>query len=156
MFAGPFLAKLTAYQVSLVHSVLILVGNPQALIAALVEVRARSPGISIVLTVGYIQGGLSLIVANIPVVVTTMVDIVGDEDQSRTSETPPFSTMFWYGESVTTKHVPTDGMVAVEFPMHLISEESGDNSQLQSIKTIKVTPIPSNQNDLESGHADQV
>jgi hypothetical protein len=75
-----------------------------------------------------------LIVANIPVVVTTMLDIVGDEDQSRTSETPPFSTMFWYGESVTTRHVPTDGVVAVEFPMHLVSEESGDNSQLQSIK----------------------
>ncbi|KAJ6540920.1 hypothetical protein DFH09DRAFT_1368433 [Mycena vulgaris] len=124
--------------VSLIHSVLILVGNPQALIAALVE------------------DGLSLIVANIPVVVTTMVDIVGDEDQSWTSETPPFSTMFWYGESVTARHMPTDGVVAVEFPMHLVSEESGDNSQLQCMKTIKVTPTPSNQNDLESEHTDQV
>ncbi|KAF7342332.1 hypothetical protein MVEN_01821600 [Mycena venus] len=36
--------------VSLIHSVLILSGNSQALIAGLLEVRARSPGISIVLT----------------------------------------------------------------------------------------------------------
>jgi hypothetical protein len=161
MFAGLFLAKLTAHQVSLVHAVLILrTGSSQATIAGIVEVRARSPGIFIILTVGYtadicIQICISLIVANIPVIVTTMVDIVGDKDQPRTSETPPFSSIFWYRESVTTttRHVPTEG-AAVDLPMHLVGEESGDNLQLQYTKTIEVTPTPSNQNDLESEQAE--
>ncbi|KAF7342367.1 hypothetical protein MVEN_01825300 [Mycena venus] len=122
--------------VSLVHAVLILRSGKWAFIAALVE------------------DCVSLIVANIPVVVTTMVDIVGDEDQSRTSETPPFSSMFWYRESVTTRRVPTEGVVAVDLPMHLVSEASGHNMQLQCTKIIKVTPTPSNQNDLESEQAD--
>ncbi|KAF7363097.1 hypothetical protein MVEN_00662100 [Mycena venus] len=125
--------------ISLVHAVLLLrMGSKQALITAVVE------------------SCLSLIVANIPVVVTTIVDIAGDEDQSRTSETPPFSTMFWYRESVTTTRDVSKGVVAVDLPMHLVSEESGDNLQLQCTKTIEVIPPPSNQDDLESEQADQV
>ncbi|KAF7342333.1 hypothetical protein MVEN_01821700 [Mycena venus] len=123
--------------VSLVHSVLILSGASQALIAALVE------------------DCVSLIVANIPVIVTTIVDIAGDEDQSRTSETPPLSSMFLYREPVTTRHVPTEGVVSVDLPMHLVSEDRGDNLQPQCTKIIKLTPTPSNQNDLESEQADK-
>jgi hypothetical protein len=45
------------------------------------------------------QDCLSLIAANIPVVVTTMVDIVGDADQARAARMTPFSTGFWYHET---------------------------------------------------------
>jgi hypothetical protein len=127
-------------------------GHRKVLIAGLVEVRARSSGIYIILIVEYIQDSLSLIIANIPVVVTTVINIVGEEDQSRTSRTPPFSSMF-YRESVTTGFVRTEGVVAVDLPVHLVSEQSGDDLQLQCTKAIKVTSNASNQNDLESGQA---
>ncbi|KAF7334418.1 hypothetical protein MVEN_02271100 [Mycena venus] len=121
--------------VSLVHAVLMIRnGHRKVLIAGLVE------------------DSLSLIVANIPVVVTTMIDIVDEEDQSRTSRNPPFSSMFWYRESVATR-VPPEGVVAVELPVHLVSEQSGDDLQLQCTKTIKVTSTASSQNDLESEQA---
>jgi hypothetical protein len=44
-------------------------------------------------------------------------------------------------------------VVAVDLPVHLVSEQSGDDLQLQCTKAIKVTSSASNQNDLESGQA---
>ncbi|KAJ7818059.1 hypothetical protein B0H14DRAFT_2840670 [Mycena olivaceomarginata] len=121
--------------VSLVHAVLMIRGGHRKVLIA-----------------GLVEDSLSLIIANIPVVVTTVINIVGEEDQSRTSRTPPFSSMF-YRESVTTGFVRTEGVVAVDLGVHLVSEQSGDDLQLQCTKAIKVTSNASNQNDLESGQA---
>jgi hypothetical protein len=49
--------------------------------------------------VSVIQGCLSLIVANIPVTITTTIDIVG---QPLHGETAKFSTIFWLGNTETT------------------------------------------------------
>ncbi|KAJ7302939.1 hypothetical protein DFH08DRAFT_977322 [Mycena albidolilacea] len=75
--------------VSLVHAAFILRnGGIKIVISALVEVPIDC---------------ISLIVANIPVVVTTMVDIVGDADQARATRTTPLSTGFWYHEAETAE-----------------------------------------------------
>ncbi|KAJ7860392.1 hypothetical protein B0H14DRAFT_575507 [Mycena olivaceomarginata] len=72
--------------VSLVHAAFIL----------------RNGGIKVVTSV-LVEDCLSLIAANIPVVVTTMVDIVGDADQARAARMTPFSTGFWYHETETAE-----------------------------------------------------
>ncbi|KAJ7205100.1 hypothetical protein B0H12DRAFT_1160677 [Mycena haematopus] len=48
---------------------------------------------------GIAEGCLSLIVANIPVIITTTIDIVGQPDSRETAE---FSTIFWLGNTDTT------------------------------------------------------
>ncbi|KAF8192296.1 hypothetical protein K438DRAFT_1829970, partial [Mycena galopus ATCC 62051] len=47
---------------------------------------------------GIIEGCLGLIVANIPVIITTTIDIVGDPEPGETAE---FSTIFWLGRNGT-------------------------------------------------------
>ncbi|KAF7342309.1 hypothetical protein MVEN_01819300 [Mycena venus] len=66
----------------------------------------RNGGVKVIIST-VVEDCMSLIVANIPVVVTSMVHIVGDtEEPSHT--TRQFSTVFWLGESVTTgRGVPT-------------------------------------------------
>lgn len=48
------------------------------------------------------QNCLSLIVANIPVVITTTVDIIGEADDVCTRPTARFSSTFWPSEAATT------------------------------------------------------
>jgi hypothetical protein len=59
---------------------------------------------------------LSLIVANIPVVITTTIDIVGEPDHAQNGKTVQFSSIFWFSEAQTTG--------AME--LHAIAEESPD------------------------------
>lgn len=92
------------------------------MISALVEVRVR---LSILLCPGIkskAQDCLSLVVANIPVVVTTMIDIVGDPDQVGTgrTHTTPFSTMLWFSNNA---HSMTGAVAPGEVPMFTIREE---------------------------------
>ncbi|KAF7362716.1 hypothetical protein MVEN_00620900 [Mycena venus] len=70
-----------------------------------------------------VEGCLSLIVANIPVIVTTTIDIVGDqEDQVQTAQ---FSTIFWSSEAQTTGTMQ----------LHTIGEERPDAVKLSYAKT---------------------
>ncbi|KAJ7219892.1 hypothetical protein B0H12DRAFT_1270605 [Mycena haematopus] len=48
---------------------------------------------------GLVEGFLSLVVANIPVIITTTVDIVGQPDHRGTAV---FSTIFWLGNTETS------------------------------------------------------
>ncbi|KAJ6569764.1 hypothetical protein DFH09DRAFT_1080489 [Mycena vulgaris] len=67
-----------------------------------------------ILISGIVEGCLSLIVANIPVIITSTIDIVGEQDHVRTAQ---FSTIFWFSEARTTEamdlniigEVPPDG-----------------------------------------------
>jgi hypothetical protein len=68
---------------------------------------------------------LSLIVANIPVVVTTTIDIVGEPDHAQNGKTVQFSSIFWFSEAQTTG--------AIE--LHTIAEESPDTTKLSYPKT---------------------
>jgi hypothetical protein len=45
---------------------------------------------------------LSLIVANIPVVITTTIDIVGERDQVQTGKSVQLTSVFWFSEGRTT------------------------------------------------------
>ncbi|KAF7362718.1 hypothetical protein MVEN_00621100 [Mycena venus] len=75
-----------------------------------------------------VEGCLSLIVANIPVIITTTIDIVGDqEDQVRTVQ---FSTIFWSSEAQTTGTMQ----------LHTIGEERPDAVKLSYAKTTEDTP----------------
>ncbi|KAJ7027831.1 hypothetical protein C8F04DRAFT_1399343 [Mycena alexandri] len=98
---------------------------------------------------------LSLIVANLPVVVTAMVDIAAETDQPGTSQTSPFST-FWSGGWITTRQVTEGAAAAVDSPAHLVGDEGGDNMELPYIKTTG-TNILWNENDLpeseQAGHS---
>ncbi|KAJ6586003.1 hypothetical protein B0H19DRAFT_925285, partial [Mycena capillaripes] len=49
---------------------------------------------------GIVEGCVSLIVANIPVIIVTTIDIVGEKDHVRTAR---FSTIFWFSEARTTE-----------------------------------------------------
>ncbi|KAJ6534973.1 hypothetical protein B0H19DRAFT_964045, partial [Mycena capillaripes] len=77
-----------------------------------------------------VEACLSLIVANIPVVITTTIDIVGDADhgQGRTSQTGRFSTVVWVSETETTAGV-------VE--LHAIGAQGAENANLAYLKTNK-------------------
>ncbi|KAJ6587926.1 hypothetical protein B0H19DRAFT_1012740 [Mycena capillaripes] len=81
---------------------------------------------------GVVEGCLSLIVANIPVVVTTTIDIVGNADHGhgRTSQTGRFSTVFWVREAQTTAGV-------VE--LHAIGAEGTEDTKLAYLKSSKDT-----------------
>ncbi|KAJ7922282.1 hypothetical protein B0H13DRAFT_1509828, partial [Mycena leptocephala] len=71
--------------VSLVHAVFILTHyDTMIFISAIVE------------------DCLSLIVANIPVVITTMIDIVGEPDQVQTGKSVQLTSVFWFSEAQTT------------------------------------------------------
>jgi len=112
--------------VSLVHAIFIILnGHIKILIFAIVE------------------DCLSLIVANIPVVVTSMVDIVGDTDDPQSSRTHPFSSMFW--EGTADRGGRTEGAIggAVDLPLDGIGEE---DIELSDTRTTKDTGISGNQN----------
>ncbi|KAK7031664.1 hypothetical protein R3P38DRAFT_2925035 [Favolaschia claudopus] len=101
--------------VSLVHAAFILQkGGIKVVISALVE------------------DCFSLIVANIPVVVTTMVDIVGDADQVRTNRTTPFSGMFWWSDiSTTVPGVFSEGSIlALRTPTQSSAQHHPDEIEL--------------------------
>ncbi|KAJ7922315.1 hypothetical protein B0H13DRAFT_1707824 [Mycena leptocephala] len=71
--------------VSLVHSAFILTDDDKKiLISAIVE------------------DCLSLIVANIPVIITTTIDIVGEPDQAQTGKSVQLTSVFWFSEAQTT------------------------------------------------------
>ncbi|KAJ7922316.1 hypothetical protein B0H13DRAFT_125073 [Mycena leptocephala] len=71
--------------VSLVHSAFLLThANMKILISAIVE------------------GCVSLIVANIPVVITTTIDIVGEPDQAQTGKSVQLTSVLWFSEAQTT------------------------------------------------------
>ncbi|KAJ6480052.1 hypothetical protein DFH09DRAFT_1214764 [Mycena vulgaris] len=53
-----------------------------------------------ILLSGIVEGCLSLIVANIPVIITSTMDIVGEQDRVPTAQ---FSTIFWFSEARTTE-----------------------------------------------------
>ncbi|KAJ6534960.1 hypothetical protein B0H19DRAFT_1038928 [Mycena capillaripes] len=64
-----------------------------------------------------VEDCLGLFVANIPVMITTTIDIVGDADRSQTRRTARFTTIFWPGESQTTTE---------ETELYTIREEGPD------------------------------
>ncbi|KAJ7847067.1 hypothetical protein B0H13DRAFT_1907441 [Mycena leptocephala] len=73
--------------VSLVHAAFILRDEDmKILISAIVE----------------IQDCLSLVVANIPVVITTTIDIVGEPHQVQTGKSVQLTSVFWFSEAQTT------------------------------------------------------
>jgi hypothetical protein len=76
---------------------------------------------------------LSLIVANIPVVITTMIDIVGEPDQVQTGKSVQLTSVFWFNEAQTTG--------AME--LHTIAENSVKPSYAKNTATSAW-----NQNDL--------
>jgi hypothetical protein len=45
---------------------------------------------------------VSLIVANIPVVITTTIDIVGEPDQAQTGKSVQLTSVLWFSEAQTT------------------------------------------------------
>jgi len=55
-----------------------------------------------------VEDYLSLVVANIPVVVTAMVDVVDDPDQVGTgcTLTTQFSTLLWFSNNAASREVP--------------------------------------------------
>ncbi|KAJ7753174.1 hypothetical protein B0H16DRAFT_1544698 [Mycena metata] len=63
-----------------------------------------------------VEACLSLIVANIPVVITTTIDVVGEPDHAQNGETVQFSSIFWFSEAQQTG--------AME--LHTIAKESPD------------------------------
>ncbi|KAF8211128.1 hypothetical protein K438DRAFT_1959312 [Mycena galopus ATCC 62051] len=108
--------------VSLVHAAFILRnGRIKVVISALVE------------------DCLSLIVANFPVIVTTMIDIVGDTDQAHASRTTSFSTMFWYTDTGTNRRgVLTAGAIeSVDLSLHIASDERADEMELSDTNASK-------------------
>jgi hypothetical protein len=76
---------------------------------------------------------LSLIVANIPVVITTTIDIVGKPDQVQTGKSVQFTSIFWFSEAQTTG--------AME--LHTIAEDPAKPSYAKNTVTSAW-----NQNDL--------
>ncbi|KAJ6485589.1 hypothetical protein C8R45DRAFT_276752 [Mycena sanguinolenta] len=122
--------------VSLVHAAFIL----------------RNGGIKVVIS-ALVEDCMSLIVANIPVVVTTLVDIVGDTAETRRTRTTPFSTMFWWSDPGTTRRgVLTEGAVATLNLLVLsTSEESPDDMELTYSKTTKSSANSWNRSDREHG-----
>jgi hypothetical protein len=76
---------------------------------------------------------LSLIVANIPVVITTTIDIVGEPDQAQTGRSVQLTSVFWFSEAHTTG--------AIE--LHTIAE---DPAKLSYAKNTAASAW--NQNDL--------
>ncbi|KAJ7186981.1 hypothetical protein C8R46DRAFT_282393 [Mycena filopes] len=111
--------------VSLVHAAFIL----------------RNGGIKVVIS-ALVEDCLSLIVANLPVLVTTMIDIVGEpeRDPART----PFSTLMWFSAA----HSVHSG----EVPLYTIREEDADAdvkstafSAVSSVRWNEVHPDPERQ-----------
>ncbi|KAJ7663873.1 hypothetical protein DFH06DRAFT_335250 [Mycena polygramma] len=92
--------------VSLVHAAYILTnGHIKVLISAVVE------------------DSFSLIVANIPVVVTTMIDVVGEKDH-----TSMFTSMFWSSDlPQTTRQGVLTGQADNSDDMELAYNQSGDD-----------------------------
>jgi hypothetical protein len=78
---------------------------------------------------------LSLIVANIPVVITTTIDIVG-EDPAQDGKTVQFSTIFWFSSAQITKTME----------LHTIAEECPDPAKRSYAKTAETSTW--NQTDL--------
>jgi hypothetical protein len=76
---------------------------------------------------------LSLIVANIPVIITTTIDIVGEPDQAQTGKSVQLTSVFWFTEAQTTG--------AIE--LHTIAE---DPAKLSYAKNTAASAW--NQNDL--------
>ncbi|KAJ6559750.1 hypothetical protein B0H19DRAFT_1145734 [Mycena capillaripes] len=72
---------------------------------------------------GILEGCLSLVVANIPVIITTMIDIIGESDSGQTAN---FSTIFWLSEA---------RMTATGMPMHTVGEEHVDAGTLSYVKS---------------------
>ncbi|KAJ7847070.1 hypothetical protein B0H13DRAFT_2285643 [Mycena leptocephala] len=104
--------------VSLVHAVFILTHyDTMIFISAIVEIQAC----------------LSLIVANIPVIITTTIDIVGEPDQAQIGKSVQLTSVFWFTEAQTTG--------AIE--LHTITE---DPAKLSYAKNAAASAW--NQNDL--------
>jgi hypothetical protein len=85
--------------------------------------------------VSVIQGCLSLIVANIPVIITTTIDIVG---QPSDGETAKFSTIFWLGnaETTATMQLQTIGEETTGY----MSSESWNSSTKVAVVPIEFHP----------------
>ncbi|KAJ6580886.1 hypothetical protein B0H19DRAFT_1112752 [Mycena capillaripes] len=119
--------------ISLVHAAFILRrGHTKVLISAVVE------------------DSLSLIVANIPVVVTTMIDVVGEAGQPRTSRLTQLSSMFWSSDDAqTSRRGILTGQVVPTRDLDTIGEESPDDMELSCAKTNDNVSRPWNRNDRE-------
>ncbi|KAF7342290.1 hypothetical protein MVEN_01817200 [Mycena venus] len=104
--------------VSLVHAAYIVRnGHEKVIISAVVE------------------DCISLIVANIPVVVTSMVNIAGDTEEPRNSRTRRFSTVFWLRESVATERDGlTEAAATLTLPTHVGGDENPGGMELQATK----------------------
>ncbi|KAJ7922281.1 hypothetical protein B0H13DRAFT_1865867 [Mycena leptocephala] len=72
-----------------------------------------------------VEDCLSLIVANIPVVITTTIDIVGEPDQVQTGKSAPLTSVFWFRDAQTTG--------AME--LHTIAENSVEPSCAKNTAT---------------------
>jgi hypothetical protein len=79
---------------------------------------------------------LSLIVANIPVIITTTIDIVGEPHQVQTGKSVQLTSVFWFSEAQTTG--------AME--LHTIAEECPEPAKLSYAKNTAASAW--NQNDL--------
>ncbi|KAF7342298.1 hypothetical protein MVEN_01818000 [Mycena venus] len=95
----------------------------------------RNGGMKVVIS-AVVEDCISLIVANIPVVVTSVVDIAGDTEEPRNSRTRRFSTVFWLEESVATgRGVLTEGaVVTLTLPTHVGGDENPASMELQATK----------------------
>ncbi|KAJ7147600.1 hypothetical protein C8R43DRAFT_889556, partial [Mycena crocata] len=116
--------------VSLVHAAFIL----------------RNGGIKVVIS-ALVEDCLSLIVANIPIVVTALVNITGETDHVRTGHSSlRFSTMPWFNgatsssQGLTTRG--TEAFTTVGLPT------IGDDAELSFVKTNKQVSWTDNRDDL--------
>ncbi|KAJ7795417.1 hypothetical protein B0H14DRAFT_2532344 [Mycena olivaceomarginata] len=85
---------------------------------------------------GVIEGCLSLIVANIPVIITTTIDIVG---QPLHGETAKFSTIFWLGNAETAAAGIQLQTIGEETTGHM-SSESWTSSTKVGVVSIESHP----------------
>ncbi|KAJ7132408.1 hypothetical protein C8R44DRAFT_773998 [Mycena epipterygia] len=110
--------------VSLVHAAFIL----------------RNGGVKVVIS-ALVEDCLSLIVANIPVVVTSVVNIASETDQVRTVQTTSlrFNTMPWFsGAQSTGRGVTTRGTGPITtIGLHTIGEEDTEAGEGSYAKTSK-------------------
>ncbi|KAJ7304822.1 hypothetical protein DFH08DRAFT_1055195 [Mycena albidolilacea] len=79
-----------------------------------------------------VENCLSLFVANLPVIITTTIDIVGEQDRIQTRPTTQFTSIFWSAETQTTRD-------AIE--LHMIGEDGPVDGPLSCAKIPNDVPV---------------
>ncbi|KAJ7894241.1 hypothetical protein B0H14DRAFT_2334485, partial [Mycena olivaceomarginata] len=79
-----------------------------------------------------VEDCLSLFVANLPVIITTTIDIVGEQDRIQTRPTTQFTSIFWSAETQTTRD-------AIE--LHVVGEDGPVDGPLSCAKIPNDVPV---------------